>query len=76
MTYPHGVFTAFYFAAPIKPEETTTNQLVQKASYKDLDSQSQLAVSLNRQAFLCNATNGMPTMWGVIVAQSSEAKGN
>ena len=39
------------------------------------DSKRELAVSLDRQTFLCSTSNGVPIMWGVIVAQNDRAKG-
>ncbi|WAR09002.1 PTPRB-like protein, partial [Mya arenaria] len=59
-------------AAPIKVDESK-NPLMLKASVSVDDDEKQIAVTLPLAEFLCNRTNGPPTMWGIVVAEADEA---
>ncbi|XP_052810712.1 receptor-type tyrosine-protein phosphatase eta-like isoform X2 [Mya arenaria] len=58
--------------APIKVDESK-NPLMLKASVSVDDDEKQIAVTLPLAEFLCNRTNGPPTMWGIVVAEADEA---
>ncbi|WAR09006.1 PTPRQ-like protein [Mya arenaria] len=58
--------------APIKVDESK-NPLMLKASVSVDDDEKQIAVTLPLAEFVCNRTNGPPTMWGIVVAEADEA---
>ncbi|XP_052809518.1 receptor-type tyrosine-protein phosphatase eta-like [Mya arenaria] len=58
--------------APIKVDESKT-PLMLKASVSVDNDESQIAIALPLAQFLCNSSNGQPTMWGIVVAEADEA---
>ncbi|XP_052810161.1 tyrosine-protein phosphatase 10D-like isoform X2 [Mya arenaria] len=58
--------------APIKVDESK-NPLMLKASVSVDNDEKQIAVALPLAQFLCNSSNGPPTMWGIVVAEADEA---
>ncbi|XP_052807926.1 receptor-type tyrosine-protein phosphatase eta-like [Mya arenaria] len=58
--------------APIKVEESK-KPLMLKASVSVDNDENQIAVTLPLAQFLCNSSNGPPTMWGIVVAEADEA---
>ncbi|KAL4233515.1 hypothetical protein ACF0H5_008196 [Mactra antiquata] len=61
--------------APIKVPEKTGPPLIHKSSVTVADAETQIAIELPVESFLCNTTNGEPVEWGVIVSEESVATG-
>ena len=61
-------------SAPIRPQ-TSETITVRHAPDKGIDKKREISVLLDRETFLCSTTNGVPTMWAVIVAEDKKAQG-
>ena len=61
-------------SAPIRPQ-TSETITVRQVSDKSIDKKREIAVLLDRETFLCSTTNGVPTMWAIIVAEDKKAQG-
>ncbi|KAL4233516.1 hypothetical protein ACF0H5_008197 [Mactra antiquata] len=59
--------------APIKVPEKPGQPLIQISKVTVADAETQIAVELPVESFLCNTTNGEPVEWGVIVSEESVA---
>ncbi|KAL4233512.1 hypothetical protein ACF0H5_008193 [Mactra antiquata] len=66
-------YTTLGPGAPIKVPEKPGQPLIQISSVTVADAETQIAIELPVESFLCNTTNGEPVEWGVIVSEESVA---